>query len=243
MENPTYAPDPLDIGYYFADLAYGLPFALPAGQIRFAKLFEAVDAALAELLPQNPDVASDVDLAGVDVEGRVHIGEGTTIQSGVSISGPAYIGKNCSIRHGAQLREGTVLGDGCVVGHAAEVKAAVCMGGSKMQSGVFVGNSLLGSGTRIGSGVIVANRRFDQGEVRLGGRDTSTPSGSEFVGAVLGDFVRLGANVVTAPGAMVGPYTWVGSLTNVTGFVPRAKRVLVKQELQISDKDETPLRS
>jgi NDP-sugar pyrophosphorylase family protein len=181
--------------------------------------------------------------ASITVSGPVYIGSGTVIHSGVAIEGPVYIGDNCSIRHGALIRSGTILGEGCVVGHGAEVKNSLCMSGSKMQSGVFVGDSILGLGARLGSGTILANRRFDQGLITLKASDQKFPTGVQFFGAAIGDYARLGANVVTAPGTLVGPYTWVASLVSLQGFVPRAKLVMLKQELEFRDKEETVLRS
>jgi len=172
--------------------------------------------------------------SGVSIDakdGPVYIGSKTHIHPGVTIDGPVFIGDDCSIRHGAQLRAGTILGNKCVVGHSAEIKASICMFGAKMQNGVFVGNSILGVGARLGSGTILANRNFAQNPVTLGSDDVVIETRLKFFGAILGDYVRLGGNVVTNPGALVGPYTWVWSLVNLQGFVPRATRVVLEQEI------------
>lgn len=180
---------------------------------------------------------------GASITGPVFIGSGSTIAPGVEIVGPVFIGEDCSIRHGAQIRAGSILGNGCIVGHSAEIKNSVCMSGSKMQSGVFVGDSVLGLGSRLGSGTILANRRFSQDMVVAGSGTHKVATEVEFFGAVIGDYARLGANVVTAPGTLVGPYTWVSSLVSLHGFVPRAKLVMLKQELEFRDKEESALRS
>ena len=172
-------------------------------------------------------------------DGPVYIGSKTNIHAGVTIDGPVYIGDNCSIRHGAQIRAGTILGNECVVGHSAEIKASICMSGAKMQNGVFVGNSILGVGARLGSGTILANRKFNQTIVELKFKEDEKieriSTQMEFFGAILGDYARLGGNVVTNPGTLVGPYTWVMSLINLEDFTPRSKIVKLKQELIIID--------
>jgi UDP-N-acetylglucosamine diphosphorylase / glucose-1-phosphate thymidylyltransferase / UDP-N-acetylgalactosamine diphosphorylase / glucosamine-1-phosphate N-acetyltransferase / galactosamine-1-phosphate N-acetyltransferase len=235
-------PEATQIGYFFE----GDP-ALPFPVAEFDEGIEALasDRAgrLAEWIGSGEVVIEGVVDSGVAIDGPAYIGSGTTIHSGCTISGPVFIGKNCSIRHGAQLRDGTILGDDCVVGHSAEIKNSICMSGSKMQSGVFIGDSVLGRSARVGSGAILANRRFDQRSISLGSGRSKTVTDREFFGAVLGDHVRLGANVVAAPGTLVGPYTWVSSLVSLHGFIPRAKLVLLKQELEIRDKDEVALRS
>jgi len=65
----------------------------------------------------------------------------------------------------------------------------------------------------------------------------------EFFGAVLGDYSRLGGNVVTSPGTLVGPYTWVSSLISLYGFIERSKLVMLKQELKKFDNEEIKLRT
>jgi UDP-N-acetylglucosamine diphosphorylase / glucose-1-phosphate thymidylyltransferase / UDP-N-acetylgalactosamine diphosphorylase / glucosamine-1-phosphate N-acetyltransferase / galactosamine-1-phosphate N-acetyltransferase len=229
------------VKYYFEG-DKNLPFPLADFESSVSALAADRKQRLAEWLGDQLVINGTVE-SGVTITGPVYVGAGTVIHSGAEIQGPVFISENCSIRHGAQVRAGTILGEGCVVGHSAEVKNSVCMSGAKMQSGVFVGDSILGLGARLGSGTILANRRFSQDGVTLNVSGEKIPTGVEFFGAVIGDYARLGANVVTAPGTMVGPYTWVASLVSLYGFVPRAKLVLLKQELEYRDKAETALRS
>ncbi|MDX6296421.1 MAG: UDP-N-acetylglucosamine diphosphorylase / glucose-phosphate thymidylyltransferase [Nocardioidaceae bacterium] len=203
---------------------------------------EARRLMLDDFLRGGTEVNGDV-LGHVDLTGPVYVGAGSVIHPMVSIAGPAYIGRNCSIRHGAQIRSGSIISDECVIGHDAEVKNTVCLTGAKLQSGIFAGDSVLGLGARVGSGTILSNRRFGQDSISLGSGDHKMTTDLEFLGAVIGDYARLGANVVTAPGTVVGPYTWVASLVSLFGYVPRGKLVLLKQELEYRDKAETDLRS
>lgn len=232
---------PLHFGYYFKG-DDSLPFSIASASDRIDILGVSRKDILREALSDKTVINGNIS-PGVDICGPVYIGHGATIHPGVEISGPVYIGDNCDVRHGAQIRGGTILGSECVVGHSAEIKNSVCMKGAKMQSGVFIGDSVLGLGARIGSGTILANRRFSQDVVVAGGGDSKISTNTEFFGAVVGDYARLGANVVSAPGTLVGPYTWVSSLVSLFGQIPRAKLVLLRQELEIRDKEEAPLRS
>lgn len=234
--------EPTDPRYYFSGDST-LPFDVLSLASTLPDLLRVSSEELARALNGKQTLDSEMTEPTIDISGSVYIGPGTKIHSSVSINGPVYIGRNCSIRHGAQLREGTILGDGCVVGHDAEIKNSICMAGSKMQNGVFIGDSVLGISARVGSGTILSNRRFDQGLVRLGSGDVKVSANRQFFGAILGDYVRIGANVVTSPGTLVGPYTWVASLVSLYGFVPRAKMVVLKQELEFRDKEEVQLRS
>jgi UDP-N-acetylglucosamine diphosphorylase / glucose-1-phosphate thymidylyltransferase / UDP-N-acetylgalactosamine diphosphorylase / glucosamine-1-phosphate N-acetyltransferase / galactosamine-1-phosphate N-acetyltransferase len=240
----------LSIEYFFGQGDPALPFDIHKD---FANLADLLGPRRTELLEKtlggkqnivgavDTDTIDDANSAIGDIRGSVYIGEGTTIQPGVLIKGPVYIGKNCDIKHGAIIREGTILGDNCVVGHSAEIKNSLCMSGSKLQSGIFAGDSIVGRSARLGSGVITANRRFDQGVIALGSGAEKIRTELRHLGAVIGDHVRIGANAVTAPGTAVGPYTWVTSLVSLYGFVPRAKRVTLSQELIVTDQEPTQL--
>ena len=233
------ADDELSFSYYFSgDESLPLPFRgadVPVSELAVGRT-ERLEARL-----ESKTVIDGIIEANVSISGPVFIGSGTTVHTGAEIQGPVYIGRNCSIRHGAQIRQGTILADECIVGHSAEIKNSVCMSGAKMQSGVFVGDSVLGMGARLGSGTILANRRFQQDEIILKAGPQQLNTDASFFGAIIGDYARLGANVVTAPGTLVGPYTWVSSLISLYGFVPRAKLVILKQELVIRDKEEVAL--
>lgn len=176
------------------------------------------------------------------IKGPVHVGEGTRVHEYTVIMGPAYIGEGCEIGPFALIRPFTVIGKRVVIGHYAEVKRSVVMARAKVQSHTFVGDSVLGVGSRIGSGTILANRRFDQGEVKVkvGGEEHAT--GLDFFGAIIGDFVRLGANCVTAPGTLIGPYSWIYPGTFVRGFLPQCSLVKKRDNLEIIKKEPMELK-
>ena len=176
------------------------------------------------------------------ITGNYIIGEGTKIGANVTIQGPVIIGKNVEIAAGALIRPGTILGDNSSVGHGSEVKHAIIQNKAKVASLAFVGNSILGKSARIGSGTILANRRFDQKniEVKINGKKYNTET--DFFGAVVGDCTRLGANCVTVPGTLVGPYTWILPTVQVRGFVPAEKRVMPQAQYTIVDNPRVELK-
>lgn len=231
----------LTVGYFFEG-DDSLPFPLADfADSPSALSLNRIDR-LSEWLGDETYVGGDV-ANGVTIKGPVHIAAGVEIQSGVDIVGPVYIGEGSSVHHGAQLRPGTILARDCVVGHTAEIKNSVCMTGSKLQSGSFVGDSIVGRGGRIGSGAILTNRRFAQDLVSLGGGLQKFETQTQFFGAVVGDFARVGANATTAPGTMIGPYSWILPLVSAYGFIPRETRVMVKQELSFASNPARELRS
>lgn len=175
------------------------------------------------------------------IRGSVIIGKNTKIDDFVVIEGPVIIGSNCTIRPSALIRSGTVIGNNCVIGNHAEIKNSIIFDFAKLQSGCFVGDSIIGKGARVASGVILANRRFDQKPVTIKFKDKKYETGIEKFGCILGDYSRLGANVVTSPGTLIGSHVWVYSSTSVYGFIKEKSLVKLKQDLEIVEKEEHDL--
>lgn len=176
------------------------------------------------------------------ITGNYFIDEGTKIGANVTIQGPVIIGKNVEIVAGAFIRPYTIIGDGASVGHGSEIKHAILQNKAKVASLAFVGDSILGKSTRIGSGVILANRRFDQKQVETKINGTKYNMQSDFFGAIIGDNTRLGANSVSVPGTLIGPYTWILPTVQVRGFVPAEKRIMPKAEYSITDNPKIELK-
>lgn len=138
------------------------------------------------------------------------------------IENGVIIGENVEIRPFALIRAGSIIADGCVIGHGAEIKNSYLGSGSKVQGRAFVGDSILGCGVRIGTGAVLSNRRFDQKEIAWQlPNDQTLFSGRDKAGAVLGDYVRIGANTVLNPGVTIGAFTWVAGLQNISGHLGR----------------------
>ena len=165
-----------------------------------------------------------------DVTGTIHpscvvaedvgVGEGSEVGPFCVIEKNVSIGKNCVIRSHVLLREGTVIGDDVVIGHGTEVKHSFVFDRAKIGSHAFVGDSIVGYGARIGTGVVTGNRRFDQQPVHWHLEIGNAPALRDKVGCLIGDFVRLGANVTTNPGTIIGAYTWISGGQGVNGFIP-----------------------
>ena len=180
---------------------------------------------------------------GVYIHGDVFIGKGSVIHSGVVIEGPVIIGENVSVRPHSNLRKGVYLCDNCVIGHGADIKHTLALPGAKIQDGTFAGDSIIGFGARVGSGTILANRKFNQTTIKVKLGAEVEDSGLDFFGAILGDYVRLAANVITSPGTVIGTHTWTGSGVVLQGTYEADQLITAKQELNIRPKDRTALKS
>lgn len=236
----------LDLDYYFSNYADNEVFKKILNySSSMLDLHEAAKKFLDAEVVSKDLKENNGTLVGENVTfiGNYYIGEGTRIYPGVTIEGPVYIGKNVNIMPGAYVRPGTVVGDKCVVGFNSEVKNSILQNGAKIASLAFVGDSILGKSARIGSGVITANRRFDQQNIKLkqdNGEKLDT--GSDFFGLIIGDYSRIGANSVTSPGTLIGPYTWIYPATSLHGFIPAEKRVYNKSNWTIEENTKTELK-
>ena len=160
-------------------------------------------------------MAGDVD----ESRGPVFIHEGANVGTNVRFEGPVYVEDGAEIRHGAYLRPGTYVSSGCVVGHCSEIKNTLMLPSSKAPHFNYVGDSILGYKSNLGAGAKLSNVRFDRGNIPI-----QTPvgeridSGMKKFGALVGDLVEIGCNVVTNPGSIITPESAVPPNTVVTGF-------------------------
>ena len=154
------------------------------------------------------------------VEGEFAVHRSATVEAGAVLKGPGIIGPRCFIAAGSYLRGGTYLAEDCVVGPGAELKTSFMFSGSKIAHLNFIGDSIIGSSVNIEAGAIVANYRNELADktirIKLGSEVIDTRV-SKF-GALIGDNVRIGANAVVAPGALILPGTKVARLQLVDQY-------------------------
>ena len=131
----------------------------------------------------------------------------------VCLDGPSWIGPRARVNPHAWIRAGTALGRECRVG--GEVEATVLEAFSNKAHDGFLGHSHVGSWVNIAAGTITSNLKATYGPVRLhgvspaGGRLT-THTGRQFLGALIGDFVKTGINSSLPCGARIGAAATVG---------------------------------
>jgi len=72
----------------------------------------------------------------------------------------------------------------------------------------------------------------------------SSSSDREFLGAIIGMYSRIGANVVLSPGTLIGQHTWVASGSVVHGRYGSDLLITPPpMNLQVSEKSRVALRS
>ena len=179
----------------------------------------------------------------------IYLGKRAWVESGAYIRGPAHLGDDCCVRHGAYLRGNVLAGKGCVLGHASEFKNALLLDETSAAHFAYVGDSLLGHKVNLGAGTKLSNFGL-LSEQPLGSQTQRTvklripaaagstiDTGLVKLGAILGDGVRTGCNVVTHPGCLVGPGTLVYPQVSLgKGYWDGRRIIKLRQTLE-----QTPL--
>lgn len=160
-----------------------------------------VKAMLAELSPEE-----------FLVTGEVAIHKTATVEAGAVLKGPLIVGARNFIAAGAYLRGGCWLDEDCIIGPSCELKSSFLFKCTKLAHFNFAGDSIIGERVNIEAGAIICNYRNERPEADIRVRIAGVVEKVEAVkfGALVGDGVRLGANSVVAPGALLRPGAIVG---------------------------------
>lgn len=139
------------------------------------------------------------------VEGRLVLGEGSSILPGVFIEGNAVIGRHTKVGPNACLRGNTTIGDHCHIGQAVEIKNSLLFDGVSAGHLSYCGDSIIGERVNLGAGTITANFRHDGCTHRSLVAGELRDTGRRKFGAVLGDDVHTGIHTGIYPGRKLWP--------------------------------------
>lgn len=163
-----------------------------------------------------------------DSNGIIHIHPGAKIGPCVLVEGPAFIGENAEIRQGAYVRKGSWICARAVIGHCTEVKHSLLLPDAKAPHFNYVGDSILGTGVNLGAGCKLSNLRNDGRTILIRDGETGdllVDSGLRKFGAVLGEGVQLGCNVVTNPGTIMETNSGAWPNVTVSGLIKSGQTV------------------
>jgi NDP-sugar pyrophosphorylase family protein len=171
------------------------------------------------------------------VEGDVIIEEGVKVLENAVIKGLCYIGRNSVIGNNTLIRDNSHIGEGCVVGYGTEIKHCY-IGDNNWFHQNYFGDSVIGNDCSFGAGTIGANLRLDGREitVRVDGEEINT--GSNKLGALIGNGVRTGINVGIMPGKRLGEGCFVGPHVCLTEDLPSGKMALAEKNYKVSDSEK-----
>ena len=191
----------------------------------------------------------------IDAEGGpVYIGKNVTVLPQTTIIGPVYIGDGSMIKAGAKIYEDTTIGPMCKIG--GEVEASIIHGYSNKQHDGFLGHSYLGEWVNLGAGTTNSDLKNNYSSVKVIVNGELIDSGSQFVGATIGDHTKTAINSVFNTGTVVGvasnvfgrgvpprfvpSFSWGASGETSTTYdlaraIEVARRVMSRREITLSD--------
>lgn len=180
----------------FPGIAHDEPWLIPA----------SISERLSELISQKPE--------GYHIADGVAIHETATVEAGAVLKGPVIIGQNCFVGAHAYLRAGVYLAENSRVGPGCEIKCSLIGRNSSIAHFNFVGDSLIGNQVNMEAGAVIANHYNERTDKRIfvQVKGTSLDSKREKLGAIVGDYVRIGANAVLSPGTLLLPHSIVKRL-------------------------------
>jgi len=171
------------------------------------------------------------------VEGRVWIGKGTKVFEGACIRGPCYIGENCVVGGNSLVRDYSSLGRGCVVGFSTEIKHSL-IGDDCWFHMNYIGDSIISSNCLFGAGTVTANFRFDEENVQVRIGDKRIDSGTNKLGAIIGDNCKTGINSCLEPGVKIGPQSMVGPNVDLQDDLEPRKIIFVDKNSYVTKENK-----
>ncbi|MCC6580721.1 MAG: hypothetical protein IT440_09785 [Phycisphaeraceae bacterium] len=158
----------------------------------------------------SPGCVIDTTLGVVGIDCCANIGPTAVLQ------GPCWIGKDSVIVPGALIRPGVVLGPSCKVG--GELSQSILWGYDNKTHGGYLGHALVGAWVNFGAATNVSNLKNTYGHVRvqLDDQGPRENTGRQYLGPLVGDFVRtaIGSRLMT--GSVIGS----GCMIALSGFAP-----------------------
>jgi NDP-sugar pyrophosphorylase family protein len=171
------------------------------------------------------------------IEGDVVIEEGVKVLENAVIKGLCYIGRNSVIGNNALIRDNSHIGEGCVVGYGTEIKRCY-IGDNCWFHRNYFGDSVISNDCSFGAGTVSANLRLDNGNVKVRVGDEDIDTGSNKLGALVGDGVRTGINVGIMPGVRLGAGCFVGPHVCLTEDLPAGEKALAEKNYRVSDAEK-----
>jgi bifunctional UDP-N-acetylglucosamine pyrophosphorylase/glucosamine-1-phosphate N-acetyltransferase len=198
---------------------------------------------LMDALIRKQTIEEDVTISErAQVEGNVWIRRGTKILDGACIRGPCYIGSNSLIGNNCLVRNYSSIGNNCVVGFSSEIKHSL-IGDNCWFHMNYIGDSIISDNCLFGAGTITANFRFDEKNVKLRIEGKEIDSGTDKLGAIIGDNCKTGINVCLSPGVRVGPHSIVGPNVYLQNDLEPGKTIFLDKESYMVKENKITLSS
>ncbi|HEY0140206.1 MAG TPA: hypothetical protein VGF48_04865 [Thermoanaerobaculia bacterium] len=206
----------------------------------------ATDAALRELLPHDLDSLRDfyprlqqfatavprrlegtIDTAAIVRGDVIAMGPGSVIEAGAIVheSCRLILGPNSRVRAGSLLREEVIAGADCLIGSHCDVARSLLLDGAALGHSIVFNDSIAGARSLLSAFIGAANTHLMPGkEIGIRTATGNVPTGRQYLGALIGDRVRIGSTAVLSPGTIVLPGLTIPSGAVLIGIIDAERR-------------------
>ena len=135
-------------------------------------------------------------------KGPIVIKSNVIVDIGSKIQGPVFIDESTYVAPGANIRPGTVIGPSCKIG--GEVSNSIFHANSNKVHDGFLGHSYVGEWVNIGAGTNNSNLKNNYSTVRFNFKNNEIDTDRLFLGALIGDYTRIGISTMLNTGTYIG---------------------------------------
>ncbi|MEF8788185.1 MAG: hypothetical protein V5A84_03870 [Planctomycetota bacterium] len=169
--------------------------------------------------------------------GPVVLEDGVEVSDFSYLEGPVYVGAGSRVIERSSVKELTCIGHTCKIG--GEVEERTMESYSNKQHHGFLGHAYLGSWVNLGAGTSNSDLKNTYGEIRVQHRGRKIDTGMQFLGCIMGDYVKSAINTSIFTGKIIGTnsmlYGFVGrnvpSFTNYARSFDQVTEVPVEQAI------------
>jgi len=156
-------------------------------------------------------------------KGPVVIESGVTIMPFTYIEGPVHINRDTRIIEHSSIKDRTGIGSGCKIG--GEIEVSTIEPHSNKQHHGFLGHSWVGSWVNLGAGTSTSDLKNTYGNVRMDYGGARMDTGMQFLGSIIGDFVKTAVNTSFFTGKLIGTCSLIYGMvtTNIPSFTNYAR--------------------
>jgi glucose-1-phosphate thymidylyltransferase len=139
------------------------------------------------------------------------------------LQGPAHLGPGARVIEHAAIKDCVSLGHTTKIG--GEIEASIIEPYTNKQHHGFLGHSYLGSWINLGAGTCNSDLKNTYGKVKMEYRGKKVVTDMQFLGAIMGDYVKTAINTGIFTGKTIGVCSMVYGFvtTNVPSFVNYAR--------------------
>lgn len=188
--------------------------------------------------------------------GPIYIDREATVFANAVIEDAVYIGEGSQVKSCARIYDNVSVGKICKVG--GEVEDSIILPYTNKQHSGFMGHAYIGSWVNIGADTNCSDLKNNYGSVKVYVNGDIVDSGSQFLGAIMGDHVKTAINTMLNTGTIVGyssnifgagfpakylpSFSWGGSDAVTTYDINRsietAKRAMLRRNVIMTESDE-----